>query len=419
MNHIAQPIAIGVIILFVFGLTRLLAQWMAAHGKKHIPFLVKERPALLPLKEEKPGWREYGFVCLAILLYACLMYFLAYLNRGGMEEGVFGSLRTIWKQWDTSNYMAIAENGYVTEGNDKVFIVFYPLYPLLMRGVMLLGVSSFAAGILVSLASLCVAGCLLYALVMREFSRKEAVWSLIFLLCNPGAFFFVSVFTESLFLALTLACFYMLRNKRFVWASIFGLLAAFTRNLGVLMVVPFFMEWVDTKAENKKEKLLRLLPVLFIPLGTVFYLLINNAVYGNYFHFLEVQKNHWGQQFMFFAENIGDIGQRIFTYDRPYNVVLWLPQFIVIVGVLVLFMLSVSHKLRPSYIAYMAAYIFTAVGASWLLSGVRYMIVLFPVAIILARMTKRDPFEGGICAFIMFICQIILMCLHTTGQHVM
>ena len=52
------------------------------------------------------------------------------------------------------------------------------------------------------------------------------------------SFFFSAVYTESLFLALSAGCFYLARRERWVWAGVLGGLAAATRSIGVLLVVP-------------------------------------------------------------------------------------------------------------------------------------------------------------------------------------
>ncbi|MCW4031638.1 MAG: hypothetical protein NWE80_04665, partial [Candidatus Bathyarchaeota archaeon] len=38
-----------------------------------------------------------------------------------------------FSKWDSPHYMYIAQNGYVNEGDPANFIVFFPLYPLLVR----------------------------------------------------------------------------------------------------------------------------------------------------------------------------------------------------------------------------------------------------------------------------------------------
>ena len=53
---------------------------------------------------------------------------------------------------DATRYLDIAQNGYVTEGENKINLVFYPLYPLLTRAESFLTGSLPAAGLAVSQA---------------------------------------------------------------------------------------------------------------------------------------------------------------------------------------------------------------------------------------------------------------------------
>ena len=39
----------------------------------------------------------------------------------------------IWNNWDTLHYLRLAEHGYVAAGDSRVSLVFFPLYPWLIR----------------------------------------------------------------------------------------------------------------------------------------------------------------------------------------------------------------------------------------------------------------------------------------------
>lgn len=52
-------------------------------------------------------------------------------------------------------------------------------------------------------------------------------------------------------------------------------------------------------------------------------------------------------------------------------------------------MLIAVRKLRPSYTAYFMAYYVIAIGATWLLSGPRYLLTLFPIPMALAVIGKK------------------------------
>src|SRR5205807_576721 len=80
-------------------------------------------------------------------------------------------------------------------------VVFFPLYPLLMRwGGALLGGHPLLAGTVISLAAFAGAISLLYRLAALELGEEKA-WPVILLVSTyPYALFYSVVYTESLFL---------------------------------------------------------------------------------------------------------------------------------------------------------------------------------------------------------------------------
>ncbi len=138
-------------------------------------------------------------------------------------------------RWDASWYLQIANSGY---GGNLARTAFFPLYPLLIHVVAWVVRSPVIAGALISLAAFAVALALLYRLVRLDHSPRIAQVTVMLLAFFPMALFFSAVYTESLFLALSLATIYAARRGRWVWAGVFGMLAAVTRDGGVLLFVP-------------------------------------------------------------------------------------------------------------------------------------------------------------------------------------
>lgn len=138
-------------------------------------------------------------------------------------------------RWDASWYLQIAQSGY---GGNLARTAFFPLYPLLIHVVTWVVRSPVIAGALISLAAFAVALTLLYRLVRLDHSPRIAQVTVMLLAFFPMALFFSAVYTESLFLALSLATIYAARRGHWVWAGVFGMLAAITRDGGVLLFVP-------------------------------------------------------------------------------------------------------------------------------------------------------------------------------------
>ena len=144
-------------------------------------------------------------------------------------------------RWDSVWYLAIANDGYPPD--DVRRTAFFPLYPLLVRAVGWVVGSPLVAGALVSLACFALALVLLHRLTALELGEPAAgptVWALALF---PGALFFSAVYSEALYLALSVGCLYAARTDRWAWAGAAGMLAASTRSAGVLLVVPLALLW--------------------------------------------------------------------------------------------------------------------------------------------------------------------------------
>jgi hypothetical protein len=145
-------------------------------------------------------------------------------------------------RWDSVWYLAIAADGYASEAGRAAF---FPLYPLLVRAVgapAALVVPDRAvhvvAGVVVSLAALLAGLYLVHRLASLELGEAAAGLATALVAFSPTAFFFSAVYSESLFLALSVGTLYAGRLGRWRWAAVLGALAAATRSTGVLLVVP-------------------------------------------------------------------------------------------------------------------------------------------------------------------------------------
>jgi hypothetical protein len=155
--------------------------------------------------------------------------------------GYFGNLLVApFARWDSWWYLSIAQHGY--GGGHVMQTAFFPLYPMIIRGVGVIVGSNLIAGVMVSLVSFAVALVLLYRLSLLELgSASRARLAVMLVAFCPVAFFFSAVYSESLFLALSLGAIFEARMGRWATAGLLGLLAAAERNSGVVLVVPLVL----------------------------------------------------------------------------------------------------------------------------------------------------------------------------------
>ncbi len=140
-------------------------------------------------------------------------------------------------RFDAAWYLAIANHGYEVGGR----AAFFPVFPGLVRvGGDLLG-SPLVAGILIS--SACGLGglYLLHRLVALDFGIERArtvVWLAAWF---PGALVISAVYSESIFLLVSVGAVYAARLERWPLAGVLGAAAAATRSGGVIVIVPLLI----------------------------------------------------------------------------------------------------------------------------------------------------------------------------------
>jgi Mannosyltransferase (PIG-V) len=152
-------------------------------------------------------------------------------------------------RWDAAWYLRIAEQGYRTGDASAAF---YPGYPLAIRLVApFTGGEALAAALLVSNLAFLAALVVLFALTTEEFSRPIAQKTVLLLTFFPSSFFFLTPYSESLFLLFTVLSFRWARHNRWPGSGLAGAAAAATRSIGVVLSPALFAEALDQRREGR------------------------------------------------------------------------------------------------------------------------------------------------------------------------
>ncbi|HTX44752.1 MAG TPA: mannosyltransferase family protein [Solirubrobacteraceae bacterium] len=142
-------------------------------------------------------------------------------------------------RFDANWYLAIARHGYAAAGAGSR--AFWPLYPDLIRVLGYVLGSDVIAGVAISVASFAGALVLLRRLAELELGKQAADATILLLAFAPLSFFFSAVYTESLFLLLSVASIYAARRERWFIACALAGLATLTRTTGVALIVPLVL----------------------------------------------------------------------------------------------------------------------------------------------------------------------------------
>lgn len=142
---------------------------------------------------------------------------------------------------------------------------FFPFYPLVMRAFMLplsiFGLDPIAtgtlAGALVSLLGALAAALALYDLTRDELSENGRLRTAFYLLIFPTGFFLAMVHTEGLFVGLAFGSLALLKRRQWLLAGLLAGCATATRAVGVALVIPFGIAWLQEAAPYARSLLRR------------------------------------------------------------------------------------------------------------------------------------------------------------------
>lgn len=315
----------------------------------------------------------------------------------GSNDSFLQSLE-FWRCTDSQHYLAIAQDWYLSVGDmDRlVQLVFLPGYPIAVRLVSLIIGNYLYAGLIVSALCFAGAGCMLYRLMRLDFEHSAAVRAVKFMCLSPAVFFFAAPMSESIFVLCSLACLYLVRKEKYALGCLIGAIAAFTRSLGIILVVPVLFELVQSRARCK-----RYFNLLIIPLGFAAYCLINYLVAGDAFKFMEYQREHWNQQLGWFFNTAAyqtENAIHCFAEKRQNFLGLWLPNILAQLVSLIIMLFAVK-KLRASYCAHFLAYFVVAIGATWLLSAPRYLAAMITMPAAMSCVTEKRSADVALTVF--------------------
>jgi hypothetical protein len=222
-------------------------------------------------KARLDGWRYP--LAIGVLSRVFVFVVLGAIGLARRAEGasVVDAILDPFGKWDGIWYQRIADYGYdptVAHGNG---VAFSPLYPLMVREVAsALSITYLAAGVLISTVCFLVALVLLHGLIARrsgERVARTAVWLTAFF---PVAYLFSSVYTESLYLLLTVLAFVLIERGWVIGSSIVGALTVLARPQGILLTPALAVRiWKDQGRRPSWGMALRMLPLLLMPIAYV------------------------------------------------------------------------------------------------------------------------------------------------------
>ncbi|MCL1127454.1 hypothetical protein [Shewanella surugensis] len=267
----------------------------------------------------KADWKMIIFV---FLLSRLFIYFI-----GLVASRIYGGDNTVlaaFCRFDCVWYQRIMQFGYdlapqwLSDHNAANW-AFMPVYPLLAKGVNIFFNSPILSLYLISNVSFFMALTLILMLSRQMGFAKKGYFPLWLLAFSPYSVYFVSGYTESLFLALTLAVFLLSYRQQWLYVAVFGLLLAGTRNLGVMSVFPVLIIAVrhyGLRSFFKTNKGLEVIAALWIiPFILFSYMLYLYFLVGDGFAFTHIQiawTRHIDSPVHWLAKGLSDGGKGLY-----------------------------------------------------------------------------------------------------------
>ncbi len=365
----------------------------------------------------------FVFAAYAISHFYSLREVPAIQYRLGGMTGLEHYLVQPLRNWDGYWYSLLANYGY---GIYQASAAFWPLYPLLLwLGAQITGWNTAVVGILISNVAFLFALILLYRLIKIDYDEtiaRRALWLLAFF---PTAFYFSAMYTESLFLLVTVAAVYYGRKGQWTRAAIAVALAGLTRNTGVLILIPLAVFIVRQYGWKPKEWWAPGVKVGVGALSPLLFMFQLDNIWGDPLLMLSAQKG-WARykampwttlQAEFHKLDLTWLSWLVnspswgtltnpnlrlsFAESQSYDLFIFLAFIPILIFTL--------WKVRGAYSLYSLAVftlpLFTPSQVHPLMSIPRFMIVLFPFFIAMAMLTRRRYVFSVV--MILFVIQLI------------
>lgn len=314
------------------------------------------------------------------IIFAAYFVFYIFVGREGADWR--DNFREAFVRWDGANFLRLAEHGYQSEGDLRVYLVYLPAYPYTVMALNFIFHSFLITALIVSAIAALIAGFLLQQLVRVDGGDDaEATRALWYMTLFPTAYFLAMPYSEAMFLMFVVAAFLAARTEHWGWAGVTAALATATRIQG-LAILPGLA--VEALVRYRWEAPLKAYWLVLAPMGFIAYLGINWIVADDPFRFVDIQDEHWSQHRIWPWEFLRDTVESIRLQEPGFNrAAIYELRLIFVASAAALLVLG-ARRLPLSYQAMGWATVIMMMMSSWQLSMPRYMLGVFPLFLVMA-----------------------------------
>ena len=322
--------------------------------------------------------------------------------------------------WDSEYYVGIAAAGYddpqagaVTNPETGNLVVknysFFPFYPYVMKiFAMPLGWFGFnpiaaasLAGVIVAVLGTLAGLIALWDITRPYFDEVSSDRAVFYTLIFPTSFFFAMVYTEGLFIGLVFGALALSKRGHWIWASILGLFAAWTRAHGAAVALPLIVIWL--MQINWRETLKPQLTWKWFAQGALALLPLVGYVIWRYsalgMGWAELQEFYFGRGLMSISRLFDDF-KSMFEYAQTTGDAAQI-YFAIEVGSILTALIASLWLIRrdPAVALFSLAVVLLSVFSGSAQSMARYMLIAPALYIFLAQLGRNKTFDRAWTVF--------------------
>jgi hypothetical protein len=351
-----------------------------------------------------PSWKDRSWhpYCWVLLIFACSRLVVA-LGLAFSEKYVPSSIERwsagpLWYhqllQWDSEWYFKIVTDGYQYNGDPTIqqSIVFYPLFPMLARGMATIGgLTPADAMLLVSNAAGLLAIVILFKLVREEYGDQVALATTALVSFFPASVLLSAGYTEPLALLLIVSFFLALKRRYYFPAALLAGLTIATRSTGIVLLP--VLVWEMWRNRDQKPFLPALLPCIVLATsGLWLFMIYLWSAFGSPFAFADGQVAfHEGTALttrLVAALKLEPFTRMMLNDWNPWGQASWFTLLFIVLIVVGWSRLPSSWTLFAMAVL-LLPYLTLSGGPAGFVSMSRFNLVSFPLFVILADLVSR------------------------------
>jgi hypothetical protein len=299
---------------------------------------------------------------------------------------------TLWDRWDVGLFTKVAHWGYVSPAYPDHTEVDFPAFPIAIHLTHLLVRDWILAGLLVVFVAGAVSVAALWRLAADDVGPERARFAVLALIFFPYAVFLFAGYSEALFLAFATTAWLAATRNRWWLAGLLGAAAAGTRITGIPLWFGLAAQYVVARRAAGLPVLARpALALALPPLPVLAFLGYLHERTGHWNAYTVAMREGWHRWVSWpwvgwkatWSSAFADDGSSAFTWFWRGEVLA------VVVGVVVTVVLLRARRYGEA--AFLGVATLVMSSSNYYASGIRTILVAFPLYLLLARAAAREP----------------------------